>query len=304
MKKLLAMIMALMLVFTLSAGIIVAADKAQQELSEEEMQALMEQLEASEGAEAEPVAEPELPEGVDLENILEVMVYDFSNPEEYVIKSAYSANDATLEYIKSTLQDGQEGTEETICGKKCLVVSSTPVTAEELSTYGIAEIVDEGLFVDKAYISIPLGNFSNSGLEEGKTVGLFVMNYSGSNVDAINAKVTKGVVEREITVGVENSFIVVKNTYDWIAILIALMILVVIILVIVVLLIVAKAKKKKKVEEVLEESEEENVLDILESSEDEVVAADEFAEEVVEEVVEVVEEVEVEATEEASEEDK
>lgn len=271
MKKLLAIIMTLMIVLTMSASFVAA-----------------EPVETSEGAEqqvetAEPTV-PEKPEGYDEESIVQYLVLNFENLEKITLNSYITGNDATLDYYMNMYTTYGQNVEDTeYDGQRALSVGSAEMTLDNLlESAGVIYIGKEGFFADKYTFVYGCGTMMNGGFEEGDHIATVVFDLG---------KTSK---THDIIAGEQNSFIATKYVYNWTNILIGLMCFVVLLLLIAIA--VLKLRKKNIMDDVEEMSKiatEEEVLDILGSEvveEETEIDATEAMEEIAEEVSEDIEE--------------
>lgn len=257
MKKILAMIMALVLVFAMMTSIVVFAD---------------EPVVAEEQAEVvEEAPTPEVPADFDESSIVQYLVINLKDLQNITIDSYITANDSTLDYYAQMYASyGQPVEESEYDGKRALTMGQTTITADELADTGVAYIADKGFFADKNTFVYVCGTMLNSGFTDGDKIAVVVM-------DLGNKKVS-----HEIIAGQQNSFMANSYKIHWINVLIALMCLVVLILVVLIVVLTAKKKKATKViEENDEYVSEDNLFDVLVSENTE-----ETTEEVVEEVAE------------------
>lgn len=273
MKRILAMLLALMLVSAMTVGFVAYADEP---VAEETPVETVEE------------AAPATPSQEDFESMMQYMTYDFTKPDVVVISSYVTGSENLLNYFKDS--SGESAKIEEINGAKALVLPESEVPMEQLSSGGVGYIEDKGFFVTKNIYTYVLGDMAGSG-EDGTVVANLTFKVNGivtyTNIDKV-----KGGASVDITVGKNNNVVVIANSVNWINLLIALMVLVVIILVV---LIAVFSKKKKKL------AAEETVADALENPveglEDAVAEIKEEVAETTEEISEVIEEVKEEAEE-------
>lgn len=276
MKKILAIIMALTLVFTMTMGIVALAD---------------EPVEATETVEeaAEETTEPALPEDYDESSIYQYLVFDMQDKENITIKSYITGTDGTLDYYAQMYESyGQAVTDTEYNGQRALMVGESTLTTDDLAdSAGIAYIPNDGFLADKDTYVYCCGTLLSGGYTEGDKVATVVLDFGRTSKT------------HDIVAGQQNSFIAVSYVFHWINILIVAMCLVVLILIVVIAVLTIKKKKSAKVaEENSEYVSEDNLFDVLvsEASDDN---ADETTEEVAEEeVTEAVEDTTEESTEE------
>lgn len=273
MKRILAMLLALMLVSAMTVGFVAYADEP---VAEETPVETVEE------------AAPATPSQEDFESMMQYMTYDFTKPDVVVISSYVTGSENLLNYFKDS--SGESAKIEEINGAKALVLPESEVPMEQLSSGGVGYIEDKGFFVTKNIYTYVLGDMAGSG-EDGTVVANLTFKVNGivtyTNIDKV-----KGGASVDITVGKNNNVVVIANSVNWINLLIALMVLVVIILVV---LIAVFSKKKKKL------AAEETGVDALENPveglEDAVAEIKEEVAETTEEISEVIEEVKEEAEE-------
>lgn len=273
MKRILAMLLALMLVSAMTVGFVAYADEP---VAEETPVETVEE------------AAPATPSQEDFESMMQYMTYDFTKPDVVVISSYVTGSENLLNYFKDS--SGESAKIEEINGTKALVLPESEVPMEQLSSGGVGYIEDKGFFVTKNIYTYVLGDMAGSG-EDGTVVANLTFKVNGivtyTNIDKV-----KGGASVDITVGKNNNVVVIANSVNWINLLIALMVLVVIILVV---LIAVFSKKKKKL------AAEETGVDALENPveglEDAVAEIKEEVAETTEEISEVIEEVKEEAEE-------
>ena len=288
MKRILAMLLALMLVSAMTVGFVAYADEPVAEETPAEI--------------AEEVA-PATPSQEDFESMMQYMTYDFTKPDVVVISSYVTGSDNLLNYFKDS--SGESAKIEEIDGVKALVLPESEVSMEQLSSGGVGYIEDKGFFVTKNIYTYVLGDMAGSG-EDGTVVANLTFKVSGA-VTYTNIDKVKGGASVDITVGKNNNVVVIAKSVNWINFLIALMVLVVIVLII---LIAVFSKKKKKLDgeetgadalenaveglgEVAAEIKEEisdateEIAEVIEEVKEE---SQEIAEEVVEEITEIAEE--------------
>lgn len=273
MKRILAMLLALMLVSAMTVGFVAYADEP---VAEETPVETVEE------------ATPATPSQEDFESMMQYMTYDFTKPDVVVISSYVTGSENLLNYFKDS--SGESAKIEEINGAKALVLPESEVPMEQLSSGGVGYIEDKGFFVTKNIYTYVLGDMAGSG-EDGTVVANLTFKVNGivtyTNIDKV-----KGGASVDITVGKNNNVVVIANSVNWINLLIALMVLVVIILVV---LIAVFSKKKKKL------AAEETGVDALENPveglEDAVAEIKEEVAETTEEISEVIEEVKEEAEE-------
>lgn len=258
MKKILAMIMALVLVFAMMTSIVVFADEPV--VAEEQAEAVQEP------------ATPEVPADFDESSIVQYLVINLKDLQNITIDSYITANDSTLNYYAQMYASyGQPVEESEYDGKRALTMGQTTITADELADTGVAYIADKGFFADKNTYVYVCGTMLNSGFTDGDKIAVVVMDLGNKTVS------------HEIIAGQQNSFMANSYKIHWINVLIALMCLVVLILVVLIVVLTAKKKKATKViEENDEYVSEDNLFEVL---------ASENTEEVEEEVTEQIEEV-------------
>lgn len=273
MKRILAMLLALMLVSAMTVGFVAYADEP---VAEETPVETVEE------------AAPATPSQEDFESMMQYMTYDFTKPDVVVISSYVTGSENLLNYFKDS--SGESAKIEEINGAKALVLPESEVPMEQLSSGGVGYIEDKGFFVTKNIYTYVLGDMAGSG-EDGTVVANLTFKVNGI-VTYTNTDKVKGGASVDITVGKNNNVVVIANSVNWINLLIALMVLVVIILVV---LIAVFSKKKKKL------AAEETGVDALENPveglEDAVAEIKEEVAETTEEISEVIEEVKEEAEE-------
>lgn len=265
MKKILAIIMALTLVFTMTAGIVVMAEPTE----------ATEQTEVTQ----EPTT-PEMPADFDESSIVQYLVFNFADLENITIDSYITANDSTLDYYAEMYASYGQAMEETeYDGKRALSMGQSTMAAADLADTGVAYLADEGFFADKNTFVYVCGTMLNSGFTDGEKIAVVVMDFGNKTQS------------HEIIAGQQNSFMAVSYKIHWINVLIALMCLVVLALVV---LIVVLTIRKKKATKVVEENEEyvseDNLFDVLVSEASDTEVTEEVTEELVEEVAEEVSE--------------
>ncbi len=278
MKKLLAMLMALMLVLTVTAGMVVMADEPA--------------AEATETTEAPEAAQPELPADYDESTIKQYLVYDFSDLTKVTTKMYMTANDGTLDYMGNMYKSyGQPVKEDKYEGKRALVLSENEFALKDAANMNdFAYVVENGLFAKNHLIVFPFGTLAQNG-EAGTLVATVVITRNDKTES------------HDLVVGENNTFMYKINEYDWVKVAIAVMILIVLALLVIIILVVSKKKKRVNAEEA-ETFESDFILEDLannagEISEEVEETIEESKEEVVEEIVEeVVEETTEETTEE------
>ena len=273
MKRILAMLLALMLVSAMTVGFVAYADEP---VAEETPVETVEE------------ATPATPSQEDFESMMQYMTYDFTKPDVVVISSYVTGSENLLNYFKDS--SGESAKIEEINGAKALVLPESEVPMEQLSSGGVGYIEDKGFFVTKNIYTYVLGDMAGSG-EDGTVVANLTFKVNGivtyTNIDKV-----KGGASVDITVGKNNNVVVIANSVNWINLLIALMVLVVIILVV---LIAVFSKKKKKL--AAEETGADALENPVEGLEDAVAEIKEEVAEATEEISEVIEEVKEEAEE-------
>lgn len=273
MKRILAMLLALMLVSAMTVGFVAYADEP---VAEETPVETVEE------------AAPATPSQEDFESMMQYMTYDFTKPDVVVISSYVTGSENLLNYFKDS--SGESAKIEEINGAKALVLPESEVPMEQLSSGGVGYIEDKGFFVTKNIYTYVLGDMAGSG-EDGTVVANLTFKVNGivtyTNIDKV-----KGGASVDITVGKNNNVVVIANSVNWINLLIALMVLVVIILVV---LIAVFSKKKKKL--AAEETGVDALENPIEGLEDAVAEIKEEVAETTEEISEVIEEVKEEAEE-------
>lgn len=269
MKKILAMIMALMLVLAMTTGIAVMAD--------EPVEATGEQVESEVPAEegTQPTV-PEIPSDVDESSILQYLVFDFKDAEVVTMNSYLTATDPTLDYYKKMYESyGQPVTEGEYDGKRALDMGASEMERNKLADTGIAYIVENGFLADKEYYVYTCGDMLSQGFEADTKIATIVWEFEGKSES------------HDIIAGKPNSFMTVNYVFNWINIIITLMVFVVLILIIVLIAVALKKKKAlNKVENETDYAVEEN--DVVEEIAEEAVeeAIEEIQEEVAEEIAE------------------
>lgn len=266
MKKILALILALMLVTVVTAGVVMAD-------------------EAVEATEVPEATQPAIPEGFDESTIVQHMIFDFTKQEETVaIENYLTANEATVNYFAEIYGAQQPMEIVDYNGQKALSLGSSELERTKLYQAGVGCIENEGFFADKSVYLYVCGDMLDQGYEDGATIAV------------INMKGNSNTESYEIIAGRDNSFVFVDYTFNWLYILIAIMGLIVLVLLAVIVIV---ASKKKKVVDALEtEILDEDFAfeafeDVKETSEEPVEETEEAVEEIVEEIVEeVVEETE------------
>ena len=294
MKKILAMIMALALAFTMITGVAVLADEP---VVAEEPVVTEEQAEVVETPEQGAAVEEELPADFDQESLVNYTIIDLSNKEKPSIKMGYAGTDATLNYIKQEGETMGQTVEFAEYGdRKILILQTAEMTMDELiAQTGIAKIDEKGFFADEVNMCVYFGDPAEYGYAEGETAGGFIFDFGKNIVTVKGADVKGGILLEDIKAGEQNAFIATVYTIKWINVLIALMCLVVIVLIALIVVLAIRKKKLINAEEAeVEFVSEDNLFDVLASE------AEETTEEVVEEVAEevVVEEAAEEKTEE------
>lgn len=281
MKKFLSIILTLILVLTMSAGIVMA-----------------EPTEATEQTEvAEETTAPQIPEDFDESSIVQYIVYNFSDIENPTVSQGYTATDATLDYLKTQQQSAGQTIEDTKYGDtRLLLLGETVMTLDGVNDTGVLSMKDEGFLADKYYVGAPFGTFENyaSTRGEGTTIVGIVMNFGNALVSAKGAKVSDGIIVKNIVVGEQNAFLVTAYSINWINVLILAMCLIVLILLVVIVALTMKKKKAIKIaEETSEFVSEDALFDTLvtETAEEveEVTEIDEEVNEVAEEIEETTE---------------
>ena len=270
MKKFLSIILTLILVLTMSAGIVMAEPEESTEGASETMEI------------AEPTI-PEKPADFDEDSFKQYVVINLEDLENITLDSYVTGTDGTLDYYSQMYASyGQNIEEAQYDGQRVLVLGHSTFTKNELvDKAGVILLSDKGLFATKNTFVYGCGTMENSGYEVGDEVATVVFEF-GNKTE-----------KRAIVVGEQNSFMIVKYAFNWINILIAIMLLIVLGLLI--SIFVLKNKKNGTEDETSEFVSEEEILDILdaENAEETTVAEEtEVIEEVEEpaEVADVVEE--------------
>ena len=260
MKKILAMIMALTLVFTMVTGIAVMAD---------EPVVTNEQTEV-----VEETVTPEKPSDFDEKSIVQYLVFNFENLENITIDSFITATDGTLDYYAQMYASYGQAMEETeYNGKRALSMGQSTMTLDDLADAGIAFIGNEGFFADKNIFVYVCGTMLSNGFTDGEKIAEVVFDFGNK---------TKS---HEIIAGQQNSFMEVSYKIHWINVLIGVMCLVVLALIVLIAVLTIRKKKAVKADEENDEYvSEDNLFDVLVSEASE--AVEEVDEEIVEEASE------------------
>ena len=278
MKRILAMFLALMLLSAMAVGFVAYAD----EPVAEEIPA-----EIAETAEEQEAAEPEYE--IDEESLKYYVLLDVSDKENMTVSELiYSEDEENLNNVAKQLGDAAEYVE--FDKKNMIQRTPTPVTMDSLTSMGIDCFVEEGFFATKYTYVMLVGNIP----EEATQVDdkQFLALKFGKRAASTNGeKISDGAI-MALHSGKHCSLMATTYEYNWINLLIALMVLVVIILVV---LITVFSKKKKKL------AAEETGVDALENAveglEDAAAEIKEEVAEATEEISEVIEEVKEEAEE-------
>ncbi len=280
MKKLLAMLMATVMIFSVVAGFTALADEPTEEPAVAE--------------ETPAVAEPS---EKDQETLMHYIVFDFKDPESLKATVYMTGNDAVISYYKnmyaqygsSDVKDGE------YMGKKALIVQELPLTKDGLIDVGLATFEEKGLFGTKTTYVYPIGDPSkNSGeTTPGKVLQTYVFDLGSRPCSCTQAVANKDGVIKEVKAGENNSFMFTTFKINWINTLIAIMLLIVIILIVVIL--VVKKKQGKANGDVVEEPKAEETIS---NEEIEKILEEENNEVIEENIEEVVEEPKEEKTEE------
>lgn len=282
MKRILAMLLALMLVSAMTVGFVAYADEPVAEETPAEI---------AETAEEQEVAAPEYE--IDEESLKYYVLLDASDIENMtLLQLIYSEDEENLNNLAKQL--GEEAEYVEFNKKNMLKSNESPVTMDSLTSMGIDCFVEEGFFATKYTYVMLVGNIP----EEATQVDdkQFLALKFGKRAASTNGEKISDGAMMALRSGKHCSLMATTYEYNWINFLIALMVLVVIVLII---LIAVFSKKKKKLDG------EETVADTLENAVEglgEVSA--EIKEEIAdaaEEIAEVIEEVKEESQEIAEE---
>lgn len=222
MKKLLAMILALMLVLTMTAAVVMADEP-----------------EAAEETEITESTEPALPEGFDESTIVNHMVFDFTAQGETIpVENYMTANEVTINYLAELYGSQQEVKLIDYNGEKALDLGSIELGVDNLGQAAIGCVEEKGFFADsKTYMFLADMLAGTSNYEAGTKVAVITVKY-GNKTDV-----------HEIVAGQNNTFMFVDYTFNWLYILIAIMCLIVLILLVVIIVVVSTKKKKTNKDE-------------------------------------------------------
>lgn len=233
-------------------------------------------------------------------------VYKFG-AKECVYTQYMTGTDALLDYaMEYYAYYGEEVTEGEYEGQRAIIIRNQTVKNEELSDIGIVYNEKKGFFANEKHYGYAQSSLKDSGLDDGKLVGKIVFKFEDGK------EVTK-----EVKVGQNNSLFHEKTTINWVNVLIVVMSGIVLILIIVTVVVTLNSKKKKNKQaslkdekyvsedEVFDELVEEAGIEVFESEDEEIEeeTEDDAEIEVIEkeEAEEIEESAEVEETEEEKE---
>lgn len=293
MKKILAVIMTFMLVFTFGASL-VSADAFVEEfvsmyeasgVSTDELKSMFsgmglelntDTMQITDTALGRTITEAEFnvitagPSQEDYMNAKQIYVFDIKK-DNAVMTTYISGSEGLLYYF---LKSSENAEETTYNDEKVVKADEVTVKLAELANYGVGYSEKKGFLTNKAYYFSSIGDLKeavSSGYTEGTVVSSYVLKFGDKTQNY------------DITVGKPNSFVYVKTSINWMNLLIVLMCIVVLILIAVTVIIALKSKKKanKKKEladkdfvsedEVFDELVEEAGIEVIEIEEDELV---------------------------------
>ena len=265
MKKLLAVILTLMLVFSFGASA-VSADAFVEEfvstyestgLSIEELKTnfagmglelntdTMQLVDTSLGR---PITEAEFnaitagPSQEDYMNAKQIYVFDIKK-DDAVMTTYISGSEGLLYFF---LKSNENAEETTYNDEKVVKADEVTVKLAELANYSVGYSEKKGFFTNKAYYFSSIGDLKeavSSGYTEGTVVSSYVLKF-GEKTQSF-----------DITVGKQNSFVYVDTTINWMNMLIVLMCIIVLILIVATVIVMRKTKKKNENQELLNSEE-------------------------------------------------
>lgn len=306
MKKLLAVIMTFMLVFTFGASIVsadafveefvsmyeasgVTADQLKEMFNEMGLELNTDTMQIIDTALGRPITEAEFnvitagPSQEDAVNMKQIQVVDVKETEA-VISTYITGSESIVYYFVKT---DEAFSEATYNGEKAAKGEEVTVKLEELANYGIGYVKEDGFLSNKAYFFSSIGDlkdYVSQGYAEGTVLTTYVLKFGDKTQNY------------EITVGKPNSFVYVQTSVNWMNLLIVLMCIIVVALIVITVIITMKSKKKANKQKALADEEfvgedemfdelvEEAGIEVIEIEDDEILedAEDEPAVEVFE----------------------